>query len=98
MYLLRRGALVHWLLSDGLGVRRMRVLGRLLDAVVGLEDVTHGGARTHLAAGLECPSTFDHNDDHQRVGLFVCGPADVPVHEITAAGQLASTALAKRRT
>src|SRR5829696_7203847 len=84
------------LLSDRLRVRRVGVLLGLLDAVVGLQDVPHGWGRAHLAAGLESPSTLDHDDDDQRIGMFVRGPADVPVHEVLAAGQLAGTALAER--
>src|SRR5215211_8745694 len=87
--LLRRGV------RDRDGRRRMRVFGRLLDAVVGFEDVPYRRARGHLTACLEDPAALDRYRDHQ--GLFlVLGPADEPVHVLTPR-HLTGSALADRR-
>src|SRR5215207_388150 len=79
--------------TEGRRAGRMRVLGRLLDAVEGFEDVAHGGGRGHLAARLESPTVLDHHDDYQGL-LLVLGPTNEPVHEISSDPRLARAALA----
>src|SRR5215210_9279962 len=87
--LLRRGV------RDRDGRRPMRVFGRLFDAVVGFEDVPYRRTRGHLATRLENPTALDRHRDHQGL-LLVLGPADEPVHVLTAR-HLAGSALAYRR-
>src|SRR5919202_2560187 len=70
-------------------------MGRLLDAVEGLEDVPDRRGGGHLASRLEDPAAFDHYRDHQRP-LLVLGPADEPVN-VVAARHLTGPALADRR-